>query len=346
MSVSQRKDGRWLVKFKADGQWRQRAFRNEAEARAFDAECYAAAQENDDRLTLGELTMSFFRSRPDYNHETKRHIVNHLAGWEDAAGRHHDGPGEFLRDKYADSLTRRDLEAMREAMRANGTGPATINKMQAYIRAILAWGVDQQLIPLNPWRDFKRLKAPRPAISVSLDAFRAVYPFLPEYLQWAVKTAFFLALRPGQVELWGLLWTAFHWQRGIVIVRQGKSGRLKTVVPHPAYMEEARARYEADSKRGIVLVCNRNGQRVLSVRTAWETACRRAGVTMRLYDIRHLAATSMLAAGADLAAVAAQLGHSNVATTGATYAHVTAGAQARAAALMPGIEQEESKWTK
>ena len=58
---------------------------------------------------------------------------------------------------------------------------------------------------------------------------------------------------------------------------------------------------------------------------------------MRPYDIRHIAATEMLARGADLAAVAAQLGHSNVATTGGTYAHVTAGSQARAAALMPSI---------
>lgn len=58
---------------------------------------------------------------------------------------------------------------------------------------------------------------------------------------------------------------------------------------------------------------------------------------IRPYDIRHIAASEMLARGADLAAVAAQLGHSNVATTGGTYSHVTAGSQAAAAALMPGL---------
>ena len=58
---------------------------------------------------------------------------------------------------------------------------------------------------------------------------------------------------------------------------------------------------------------------------------------MRPYDIRHIAASELLAQGADLAAVAAQLGHQSVATTGATYAHVTAGSQARAAQLMPAI---------
>lgn len=338
MSVAQRKDGRWLVKYKDGGIWRQRAFRSENEARTFDLDCQTE-QTQDTRPTLGELTAAFFRSRPEYHQHTKRNIVYFLAGHEDAIGRHIDGPGEFLRDKYADALTRRDLEAVREALRARGAGNNTINKYQAYIRAILAWGVDQDLIPLNPWRDYKRLKVQRPVVQVSLEAFRRLYACLPPYLQWAAKTAFFLALRPGQVELFALQWSAFVWRRGLVVVRQGKSGALKTVVPHPAYMGEARARYAADSAAGIVLVCHKDGQRVLSFRTAWQSACKRAGVQMRPYDIRHLAATVMLGAGADLAAVAAQLGHANVATTGATYAHVTAGAQARAAALMPGLEE-------
>lgn len=130
----------------------------------------------------------------------------------------------------------------------------------------------------------------------------------------------------------------------MVIIRQGKSGRLKTVVAHSEYLLEARGRYEEDVKAGIPLVCHRgDGRRVLSYRKAWNQACRRAGVILRPYDIRHIAATEMLAAGADLAAVAAQLGHCNVSTTGATYAHVTAGGQARAAALMPGVEDKKDK---
>lgn len=64
---------------------------------------------------------------------------------------------------------------------------------------------------------------------------------------------------------------------------------------------------------------------------------------MRFYEIRHLSATEMLYAGADLASVAAQLGHSNVATTGATYAHITAGSQAMAANLMPALPEGDTR---
>lgn len=332
----------YFCKWREDGKEKRRYFRTEQEAQAFETERLQSKVMEDDRLTLGELTMLFFRSRPEFNAETKRHIVYFLAGREQG-GQHIDGIGEFLRDKYAESLTRQDLERMREGFRAQGTGNNTINKYQAYIRAILAWGVDQELIHINPWRDYRRLKAARPVIKANVNDLRRLYPHLPEYLQWAVKTAFFLALRPGQVELFSLTRDAFNWQRGIVIVRQGKSGLLKTVLPHPAYMAEAAERCQRDMAAGIPLVCHRgNGQRVLSFRTAWALACKRAGVSLRPYDIRHIAATEMLARGADLAAVAAQLGHSSVATTGGTYAHVTAGGQARAAALMPAIESGDT----
>ena len=325
----------WFCKWRIDGKERRKYFRTETEAKKFEAGRIQASM-GEGKLTLGELTVLYFKNKPEFSQVTKGTIVWLLAGRESERGSV-TGPAAFLRDKYAESLTRMDLEQMRENLRARGNSNQTINKAQAYIKAILAWGVDQDLIQIHPWRDYKPLKTIRPIITPSIETLRAIYPYLPDWLQWAVKTTFFLALRPGHAELFSLRWDAFLWRRGMVVVRQGKSGKLKYAVPHPAYFAEARKRYEQDSRAGIVYVCHRNGLRVISYRGAWESACRRAGVSMRMYDIRHIAATEMLARGADLAAVAAQLGHSNVATTGGTYAHVTAGSQAKAAKLMPAI---------
>lgn len=58
---------------------------------------------------------------------------------------------------------------------------------------------------------------------------------------------------------------------------------------------------------------------------------------MPLYTIRHMAASLMLEAGADIAAVAAQLGHKDVTTTGAFYTHALSGAQKRAADDIPAL---------
>lgn len=328
----------WFSKWKENGREKRRYFKTQAEAQAFEAERIQEDAINS-RLTLGELTAAYFRARPDYHHMTKQRVITLLSGSEDETGRHIEGDGEFLRDRYADALTRRDLEAMRENFRSRGVSNKTINNCYAYLRAILAWGVDQDLIPLNPWRDYKPLKVQKYVVNVSLDTFRRVYAELPPYMQWAAKTCYALALRFGQVELFRLQWDAFLWNRGLVVIKQGKSGLIKTVVPNRAYLNEARTRYEADCAADIPWVCHNKGRRVIKYDYAWTQACRRAGVHMRPYDIRHLAATVMLGAGADLAAVAAQLGHANVATTGAFYAHITEGAQARAAALMPEIEE-------
>ena len=328
MSVFRRNNGRWIVKFKdSSGKWVQRSFLDEQTARAFNSEQNDTVE--DTELSMGELVVLYLRSNPDLYPETRRRII-----WLFADG----GPCAFMRDKYAVKLDRQDLERMREFMRARNVTNNTINHYQAYTQMILAWGADQELIVRHPWRDFKKLKVSKPVIQARLEDLIRRYPYLPEYLQWAAKTAFFLALRPGRVELFRLTWNAFNWQRGFVSIRQGKTGRIKTVYPHPAYMAEAADKYQADRRAGIILVCHNKGKPVCSYHKVWGAACRRAGVQLRFYDIRHLAASEMLARGADLAAVSAQLGHASVTTTGSTYAHVTPGGQSHAGALMPAID--------
>ena len=120
MSIAKRADGRWIVRYKPKGTtgWKQKAFRDEQTARAWESEHLASLGEQEERLTLGELTMLYFRSRPEIHHETKKAIVYFLAGHERKDGSHSLGVGEFLRDKYAESLNRQDLERMREGFRA------------------------------------------------------------------------------------------------------------------------------------------------------------------------------------------------------------------------------------
>lgn len=331
MSIARRKDGRWIVKYKdASGAWLQKSFRKNEEdaAIAFDREKNGGAE--GEELSMGELVILYLRSRPDLYHATRKRITWLFAD---------EGPCAFLRDKYAIRLDRRDLEHMRENLRARGVGNNTINHYQAYTSMVLAWGADQELIARHPWRDFKKLKVKKPVLMPMLSDLQRIYLELPEWMQWAVKTAFFLAIRPGITELFRLEWKAFNFRRGTVTLVQGKTGMVKTVYPKPIYMTEAAERMKADLARGITLVCHNKGKRVCSYQKTWQTARRRAGVSLRFYDIRHIAASEMLARGADLASVAAQLGHTNTNTTGRTYTHVIAGGQAHAGELMPLLEK-------
>ena len=230
----------WCVQWQENGVRRKRYFKTEQEAHAFERE-RLEQKEGPRQLTLGELVALYFRSNPDKHPKTRKNIVYFFAGHEDRkTGKHIEGTGEFLRDKYAERLDRSDLETMREAFRARGTSNATMNKYQKYIHAILAWGADQELVASNPWRDFKYLKAQRRIISTTLCDFQMILPHCPDWLVWALKTAYALALRPGQVELFSLPWSAFNWRFGYVPLLQGKTGRMKRVIPPPLYWQEAR----------------------------------------------------------------------------------------------------------
>ena len=89
--------------------------------------------------------------------------------------------------------------------------------------------------------------------------------------------------------------------------------------------------------RAVKWVVHFHGRQVGGLETAWSAAKERAGITrkMRLYDLRHKAASDMLADGADLKSVSETLGHSSPDHALCTYQH-TVTAQRRAAVAVLG----------
>ena len=170
-----------------------------------------------------------------------------------------------------------------------------------------------------------------------MEELQKIYEKLPAWMQWACKTCFALCLRPGLSELFALKWDAFNWKSRAVTVYMGKTDTTKTVYPPEQYTSEAWDRFCADGKDDTRLVCrNRKDGKVTvgQYQQAWIHACQKAGVTMPMYAIRHIAASQMLEAGADLAAVAAQLGHANATTTGRYYLHALPRAQRAAGSTL------------
>ncbi|HXH20539.1 MAG TPA: site-specific integrase [Dehalococcoidia bacterium] len=71
------------------------------------------------------------------------------------------------------------------------------------------------------------------------------------------------------------------------------------------------------------------------VRRAWLRLLEKAGLPhLRIHDLRHSAASLLLAEGVPVKVVSEMLGHSDVATTLRIYAHVLEGAQEQAASAM------------
>lgn len=340
MSIAQRKDGRYIVKYKTQqGRWSQRSFTSEAEARQFEAENQYDKTENF-RLTVAEAVLVFLKNTQKTSGTLKEYEFT-LIGHDRQDGTHREGPAEFLTNKYVDLLDRRDLENMRENCRASGMCAASVNKCTGHLNAAFNWCVDQDLLHENPWAKYRRLPhADTKHREGTLEDFQKLYPYLPPWMQWAAKTALALCLRPGLSELFRLEWSAFDWRARAVDVYMPKVRRHKFVYPPEAYLAEAWPRFQSDGQRGFNLVCRGEKEQAIikmSYTYFWDKACKKAGVRMPMYALRHIAASEMLAAGADLAAVAAQLGHKNITTTAAFYTHAVASAQRRAAAVLPSL---------
>jgi integrase len=55
------------------------------------------------------------------------------------------------------------------------------------------------------------------------------------------------------------------------------------------------------------------GNQIKTNRTAFEAACRRAGLKgLRFHDLRHIAATRIVESGANIVAISKILGHSDI----------------------------------
>lgn len=338
MSVARRGDGRYTVKFKdTEGCWKQRSFRSEEEARQFDADCQYDEVENT-RLTVLEAVLVYLK-----NTEHVERTINTyeflVCGHDRKDGLHREGPAEFIASRFVDTLTRRDLENVRERCRNDGLSTTSINVYVGKLKAAINWCVEQDLIYENPWGKYRQLPgAKNKPRSGTLEDFQKLFPVLPPWLQWAAKTAIALCLRPGVSELFHLEWSAFDWKNKTVTVRMPKVNNTKLVFPPEAYLDEACSRFQSDMAVGQHLVCSsRKGRAVSSslYRNTWRRACQKVGVSMPMYALRHIAASEMLAAGVDIAAIAAQLGHKNITTTGAFYTHALASSQRRAAMCLP-----------
>lgn len=325
MSISQRNDGRFIVKFKDGTKWKQKSFRAREDAEAFERSLEYDEPENN-RLTVSESILLFL-SRTKHVRQTEQYYALILSRMDDT-----------LAGKYVDTLTRKDLEHFRDQLRQKWQMSAySTNRYVGKLIAAWRWCASEDFLDVVPWAKYRPVpEPPRGHWCGSFDDFRKVYTLCNPALQWAIRTCLALCLRPGK-ELFNLNWGDVDLTHGKASVWMPKTRRQKTVYCPVWWLEEARGRAEGRAAEDPVCPSPR-GKRYVRIRNTWADYRRKAGVArLPLYTVRHMAASLMLEAGADIAAVAAQLGHKDVTTTGAFYTHAVAGAQERAAQDLPEL---------
>ncbi|WP_319760564.1 tyrosine-type recombinase/integrase [Maridesulfovibrio sp.] len=245
-----------------------------------------------------------------------------------------------LPNKRVDRLTYADLLNMLEHYPK--LNQSTKNRYFAYLRAVFNWGIAHDYITVNPLQKWKMSKEAPRQFEISLEELTQIIRHSPPHLQLIIEMTFYLGLRPGKSELFKLKWddVDFENRRVFVFATKTKQNRY---VPIPDILIPILKKAKRKAKTEYVI--EYNGKPVLRVDTALKTAKEKAGITksFRLYDLRHMYATLMMTQGGDLAAVSANLGHSDISLTANTYYQPMEKEKARAANLLPQLDVDGSR---
>jgi integrase len=212
----------------------------------------------------------------------------------------------------------------------------SVNRYGDYLACIFNFGVEMGLTTVNPMKGRKKSKEKPRDVQVSVDDVRRIMEQAEPHVRWAMEVCFNLGTRPGPSELLALRWEHVDFEKSTVRIYATKTKSFRTVPVTAAFLQRLRVMRDA-SESGYII--EYKGKPVTTIRKGFNTACDLAGikVPVRMYDLRHLFATTMLANGADLAAVSKLMGHSTVKMTADVYYHYLEGEKERAVSKLPSL---------
>lgn len=223
-------------------------------------------------------------------------------------------------------LTLAHMRKMVAVFKDAGLKQNGINRKVSIIKAALTWAEVEELAGPNPIARFscprgedEKIVPPTPA------EVRRILAVAPPHVHRAVLLSFYLGVRVGASELFGITWENVDMERGVVHVRSAKKNKAVAwrELGISAALAPSLASWGAlDGWKGPLV--HYEGHAIGHMRRAWASTLAAAGITRSLtpYSLRHAFATYALSAGADVGAVAKVMGHSSTAMIHRNYQHV------------------------
>ena len=200
------------------------------------------------------------------------------------------------------------------AVRLRSVSKSSTNREMALLKVMFNLAIDWGFVSENPLRKVKmfsekdNLKERVLTEDEEARLLAASAPHLRPVITGLLTTG------ARRSELMALRWISIDLERGTILLTKTKAGRNR-VIPINAELHEVLTALKAKSKSEYVFT-GPEGQPVKSIRGAFVSACRRAGVKgLRLHDLRHTFATRLIRRGVDIITVQSLLGHSSVTTT-------------------------------
>jgi integrase len=333
----------------ARGQKMRRSFKTESAAKAWRAEAHVAI--NRGELNAGP-TCKVCEAATELTDGMQAGTVRTRSGdaYKPSACRAYD---EALRLHVLPAIgalrlsevRRKHVQAIADHMHKHGKSPSTIRNAIMPVRVIFRRAIRAGEVSINPCTNLDlpavrshRERIPSPQESAGLLAV------LPEHDRALWATALFAGLRRG--ELRALRWDDVDLAAGVIHVRRAMDIRGSIIAPKSKagtrtvpIARALRSHLGAHRLRnGSARYVFGNGERPFEptgvaerARGAWAAA---ELEPIGLHDARHAAASVLIAAGVNVKALAAYMGHASITITLDRYGHLFPGNEGEAAALV------------
>ena len=336
----------WLIEFTYLGETVRRSSGTPSKSQARELEAEWRRQIHDrvkagkaPSITLGEAIDRYYLTvlEPDGKPDTLKAALYSLNQI-----RTHFGP-----DRRLDQITQAEVAAWRDKLLTEkGLSAGGANRLYAWVRAIVNLARDDWNVAAPTFR-LKMLKEPRGRVRYLTDEeearlLGACAPHLRDIVTFIMDSG------ARRAEMRGLLWSdvRFEGDRAVVAFRatETKSGKARQV-PLPVRSTELLRRLRkplGEKPRTLNIPVFLSPVRSLGGklkagadnRTAFQAACRRAGIEdFRLHDLRHHYASRLARRGVSLQQIGGLLGHASIKMT-ERYAHLVQSDLDRAVALL------------
>jgi integrase len=235
-------------------------------------------------------------------------------------------PPGTLGDKALTEVTTDDIEAFRDARRAEGLSTVTVNHDLKLLRKMFNWGIRKGYLERTPFKI-----GTEPAIALEKEIARAwrfgheederrLLDAADPHLRAVIVALLDTACRVG--EILSLQWRNVNLEQRELLIEAVKSKtRTARIVPISTRLKailEMRCTDPSGMEFGpdAYVFGNEIGEQVKSIRASWERARAAAGLNdLQLRDLRHEAGSRFDEAGVPTNYVSKLLGHTNLTTT-------------------------------
>ena len=262
---------------------------------------------------------------------------------------------KILGDKKLYDLSQTEIQSAYQQLGAQGLSARTIRYTHMILHSALRQAVRWRVLPADPSDGLQLPRQPKSEIRVW--TMPQAQAFLNKALVSEYGLIFALGMTTGMrpSEYLALFWKDIDWERGTVsIVRtlqkiggrwifaETKRARSRRIVKLQSWILQM-LKKKAAEKQGTgefseMIFTTARGKRINEhylAKSKFKPLAYSCGLPeIRLYDLRHTAATLALSMGIPPKVISEQLGHSKAAFTLDTYAHVLPHMQDEAAAKM------------